>query len=167
VLAADRLLPPVGLQDVVVGVEAERAIDLLAIQRVRGPRHSPEWRSRRATARERLGRGALAQIPNSDHAGPAVGTPPVVLGRVPRRAVRAGATTVGTSAALGMFHPMLGAAIVGIEIVVVLTIIATALFGSQALSERAFRLLRWFGNRPQLQFQLQFTCVQHRPPRYT
>jgi len=33
---------------------------------------------------------------------------------------------------------------------VVLTIIATALFGSQALSERAFRLLRWFGNRPQL-----------------
>ena len=58
---------------------------------------------------------------------------------------------------------MLGAAIVGIEIVVVLTIIATALFGSQALSERAFRLLRWFGNRP----QLQFTCVQHRPPRYT
>ena len=32
---------------------------------------------------------------------------------------------------------------------VALTVIAVALFGSQALSERAFRLLRWFGNRPE------------------
>ena len=35
-----------------------------------------------------------------------------------------------------------------IEIVVMLTVIAVALFGSQALSERAFRLLRWFRNPP-------------------
>jgi len=35
------------------------------------------------------------------------------------------------------------------EIVVALTVIVVALFGSQALSERAFRLLRWFGNRPE------------------
>jgi hypothetical protein len=48
-----------------------------------------------------------------------------------------------------MLHPLLGTAIAGIEVVVVLTIIATALFGSRALSERAFRLLRWFGNRPE------------------
>jgi hypothetical protein len=31
--------------------------------------------------------------------------------------------------------------------VVMLTIIGTALFGNSALSERAFRLLRWLGNR--------------------
>jgi hypothetical protein len=35
-----------------------------------------------------------------------------------------------------------------IEIVVVLTIIATALLGSQAMSERAFPSC-WFGNRPE------------------
>ena len=33
------------------------------------------------------------------------------------------------------------------EVVVALTVIAVALFGSKTLSERAFRLLRWFGNR--------------------
>jgi hypothetical protein len=32
---------------------------------------------------------------------------------------------------------------------VALTVIAVALFGSKALSERAFRLLRWFGNHPE------------------
>jgi hypothetical protein len=36
-----------------------------------------------------------------------------------------------------------------VGLVVALTVIAVALFGSQALSERAFRLLRWFGNRPE------------------
>jgi len=44
---------------------------------------------------------------------------------------------------------LLGEAISCIEIVVALTVIAVALFGSQTLSERAFRLLRWFGNRPE------------------
>jgi hypothetical protein len=44
---------------------------------------------------------------------------------------------------------MIGEAALVIEVGVVLTIIATALFGSQVLSERAFRLLRWFGNRPE------------------
>jgi hypothetical protein len=28
-----------------------------------------------------------------------------------------------------------------------MTVFAVALFGSKTLSERAFRLLRWFGNR--------------------
>jgi len=32
---------------------------------------------------------------------------------------------------------------------VALMVIAVALFGSKAISERAFRLLRWFGNRPE------------------
>ncbi len=48
-----------------------------------------------------------------------------------------------------MLNPLLGEVIVITEIVVALTVIAIALFGSQALSERAFRLLRWFGNRPE------------------
>jgi type II secretory pathway pseudopilin PulG len=34
-----------------------------------------------------------------------------------------------------------------IEIVVALTVVAVLLLGSQALSERALRLLRWFSNR--------------------
>ena len=36
---------------------------------------------------------------------------------------------------------------IGIEIVIALAVIGTALFGSRALSERAFRLLRWTTNR--------------------
>jgi hypothetical protein len=50
---------------------------------------------------------------------------------------------------IGMLHPLLGEVIAITEIVVALTVIAVALFGSKTLSERAFRLLRWFGNRPE------------------
>jgi hypothetical protein len=39
--------------------------------------------------------------------------------------------------------------IIIIEIMVALMVIAVALFGSKTLSERGFRLLRWFGNRPE------------------
>ena len=48
-----------------------------------------------------------------------------------------------------MLHPLLGEIIAVTEIVVALTVIAVALFGSEALSDRAFRILRWFGNRPE------------------
>jgi hypothetical protein len=68
---------------------------------------------------------------------------------VPWRSAFVGAASLGTPAGMGMLHPLLGEVIAVIEIVVVLTVIAVALFGSQALSERAFRLLRWFGNRPE------------------
>jgi hypothetical protein len=68
---------------------------------------------------------------------------------MPWRSVGVGAVSLGTPVGIGMLHPILGQVIAVIEIVAVLTIIATALFGSQALSERAFRLLRWFGNRPE------------------
>ena len=44
---------------------------------------------------------------------------------------------------------MAGEVIAFIEVAVMLTIIGTALFGSSALSERAFRLLRWIANRPE------------------
>jgi len=50
---------------------------------------------------------------------------------------------------IGQLHPLLGEVIAIAEIVVVLTVIAVALFGSKTLSERAFRLLRWFANRPE------------------
>jgi hypothetical protein len=52
--------------------------------------------------------------------------------RVPWRSVGAGVTALGTPAGIGVLHPMLGEAIAVIEVVVVLAIIGTALFGSAA-----------------------------------
>jgi hypothetical protein len=77
------------------------------------------------------------------------GASPSVRERVPWRPAVTGATSLGTPLGIGMLHPLLGEVIAIAEIVVVLTVIAVALFGSRALSERAFRLLRWFGNRPE------------------
>jgi hypothetical protein len=56
---------------------------------------------------------------------------------------------IGTPVGMGILHPILGEATVITEVTVVLTIIGVALFGSTVLSERAFRLLRWIGNRPE------------------
>jgi hypothetical protein len=52
---------------------------------------------------------------------------------------------------IGILNPLLGEVIAITEILVAFTVIAVALFGRQALSERTFRLLRWFGNRPEPQ----------------
>jgi hypothetical protein len=52
--------------------------------------------------------------------------------------------------------PVLGEVIAAIEVAVMLMIIGTALFGSSTLSERAFRLLRLFGNRPEPQAPSHF-----------
>lgn len=46
-----------------------------------------------------------------------------------------------------MFNSLLGEIIAVTEVAMAITVIAVALFGSKTLSERAFRLLRWFGNR--------------------
>ena len=67
----------------------------------------------------------------------------------PWRAVGAGIASLGTPVGIGVVHPVLGELAAAIEVVVALTIFGTALFGSQALSERAFRLLRWIGNQPE------------------
>jgi hypothetical protein len=56
---------------------------------------------------------------------------------------------LGTPVGISMLHPLLGEVIVITELMVALTLIAVALFGSKTLSERAFRLLRWFVNRPE------------------
>jgi hypothetical protein len=69
--------------------------------------------------------------------------------RVPWRPAVTGAASLGTPLGIGMLNALLGEVIAITEILVALTVIAVALFGSEALSERAFRLLRWFSNRPE------------------
>jgi hypothetical protein len=69
--------------------------------------------------------------------------------RVPWRAAGTGVASLVTPAGIGVLHPALGEVLVIIEVVVVLTVIGTALFATQTLSERAFRFLRWLGNRPE------------------
>jgi hypothetical protein len=60
-----------------------------------------------------------------------------------------GLTSLGAPIGIGVADPLLGVTALVIELAAALTIIGTALFGSQALSERAFRLLRWIANRPE------------------
>ena len=69
--------------------------------------------------------------------------------RVPWRSVAASVTALGAPAGIGVLHPMLGDIAAIVELVAALTIGGTALFGSPDLSDRAFRLLRWIGNRPE------------------
>ena len=57
--------------------------------------------------------------------------------------------SVGTPLGISILHPLLGGVLAVVELVMILTVLSTALFGSQTLSERAFRLLRWLGNRPE------------------
>ena len=67
----------------------------------------------------------------------------------PWRLVGTGIASLGTPVGIGVVHPLLGGFLIAIEMVVALTVVGTALFGSQALSERAFRLLRWVVGRPE------------------
>ena len=70
-------------------------------------------------------------------------------GRVPWRSVGAGVASVGTPLGAAVLRPLVGEVMMFVELVVFLTVLGTALFGSETLSERAFRLLRWLGNRPE------------------
>jgi hypothetical protein len=67
--------------------------------------------------------------------------------RVPWRTAGIGLTSLGTPIGIGVADPLLGQIAIAIELAVALTVVGTALFGSQALSDRAFRLLRWIANR--------------------
>lgn len=69
--------------------------------------------------------------------------------RKPWRTAGIGLTSLGTPICIGVANPVLGSIAFVTELAVALTIIGTALFGSQALSDRAFRLLRWIANRPE------------------
>jgi hypothetical protein len=82
--------------------------------------------------------------PNADGQGPAL---PAVRDRAPWRSAGTGIASLVTPVGVGVLHPVLGEVLAIIEVVVALTIIGTALFGSQTLSERAFRFLRWIGNQ--------------------
>lgn len=84
-----------------------------------------------------------------DGDGQAKRSTPALRDRVPWRTAGASLASVGTPVGIGVLHPTLGEALAVIEVAVALTIIGTALFGNPALSERAFRLLRWIGNRPE------------------
>ncbi len=70
-------------------------------------------------------------------------------GRARGRPAGIGLAALGRTIGIGVADPLLARAALAIELAVALTIIGTALFGSQALSERAFRLLRWVANRPE------------------
>jgi hypothetical protein len=85
---------------------------------------------------------ATRKVPTDQSGGPKVLSPPW-------RAVGIGIASLGTPAGIGVAHLVLGEVIAAVEVVAALTIIGTALFGSKAFSERAFRLLRWLRNRPE------------------
>jgi hypothetical protein len=70
-------------------------------------------------------------------------------GRIPWQSFGVGMASAGAPIGIGVLHPSIGAAMIIIELTLALTVIGTALFGSRELSERAFRLLRWIGNRPE------------------
>jgi hypothetical protein len=69
--------------------------------------------------------------------------------RAPRRPFGVGAGAIGVPAVIGYLHPAFGVILASSEAVVIVVVFAAALFGSPAISERAFRLLRWLRNRPE------------------
>jgi len=87
--------------------------------------------------------------PAADKAPKGLSAEPRLLSPPPWRAIGVGIASLGTPVGIGVAHLMLGELIAAVEVVMVLTITGTALFGSQSLSERAFRLLRWLGNHPE------------------
>jgi hypothetical protein len=70
-------------------------------------------------------------------------------GRVPWRAAGFGIASLGAPVGIGAADHLLGSAVFALELTAALTIIGTALFGSQLISERAFRVLRWIADRPE------------------
>lgn len=56
---------------------------------------------------------------------------------------------IGTPVGVGYLNPILGQALTITGAVLLVIVLIAALFGSKAISERAFRLLRWTANRPE------------------
>lgn len=86
--------------------------------------------------------------PGNESADPAA-PPAPDGGRVPWRAAGIGLTSLGAPIGIGAANHLLGSTALALELTAALTIIGTALFGSQVTSERAFRILRWIANRPE------------------
>jgi hypothetical protein len=93
--------------------------------------------------------GSLPTPPSAPGPGQESATGQGRAGHVSWRTVGIGLTSLATPAGIWIASPVFGEIVAGTELAVMLTIIGTALFGSQELSERAFRLLRWIGNRPE------------------
>lgn len=81
------------------------------------------------------------QVTSTDRAQ--IATP----GGFPWRSVGASAASIGTPIGISILHPLLGEVLAVVELAIILIVLGTALFGSKTLSDRAFRLLRWLGNR--------------------
>lgn len=94
-------------------------------------------------------KGAGPSKGSRGHTTPTDTAPLAMPWRVPWRSVGTGVVSIGTPLGAAVLHPLLGEVMTAVELVVILTVLGTALFGSQTLSERAFRLLRWLGNRPE------------------
>jgi hypothetical protein len=60
-----------------------------------------------------------------------------------------GTAAVGPPAALCLIYPTIGIAMAVCEFMAFMIVVATALYGSSTLSDRAFRLLRWLADRPE------------------
>lgn len=101
-------------------------------------------------------RSARAQVsstagPNQDHEGPDSENDqdPVGHRSISWKSIGTTAASVGVPAGVGLLHPVIGEIVLFVELAVTLIILATALFGTQKYSERAFRLMRWVANRPE------------------
>lgn len=75
--------------------------------------------------------------------------PPRTGRRAPLRIAGVCLASLGTPIGVGVAARLPGEIATVIELAVALTIIGTAIFGSHARSERAFRLLRWIANCPE------------------
>lgn len=81
-------------------------------------------------------------------AAPAPGTRAARGGPLPWRIAGIG-LTVGTPIGISVASPVLGIIVIAIAMIIALAIAGTALYGSQLLSERGFRMMRWLANRPE------------------
>ncbi|GLW98278.1 hypothetical protein Misp02_23650 [Microtetraspora sp. NBRC 16547] len=65
------------------------------------------------------------------------------------RSLSVGAASLGGPVVGWSTHPVMGLAVALFELMAVASVVWAALFGSETVHERAFRLLRWVGNRPE------------------
>jgi hypothetical protein len=65
------------------------------------------------------------------------------------RQLRIGAGVVGSPTVARLVDPVLGYIVIAVELALVLAIILSAMYGSTRISNRAFRVIRLFLNRPE------------------
>jgi hypothetical protein len=65
----------------------------------------------------------------------------------PWRSLGIGASIIGAPFGISYLHPIFGLILVASEVAMFLIVIASALFGTSIISERAFRLLDWLAGK--------------------